>query len=589
MHPSLQKHTSCAAALTRVRRRRRLPRTMGCFLRVFSIALLISAARSASDNDPQTVHSPLHNLPKPVLWAIAAACLLMAACVAGLTLGLMTLDTVGLEIMMYSANEKEAEAARQIMPVRKKAHLLLVTLLLGNTIATELLPLVLEVLFPAGITSLVMSVFLIMVFGEIIPQAICSRHALEIGSKMIGFVKVLRIIFWPIAAPIAWLLDAMLGHELGTVYSREELKGLVQIHRSKYGALTRDESTIIQGALDFSQRTAGDIMTSAENVFSLSMDTRLNEETLQLILDKGHSRVPLYDGSPDNIVCSLLCKQLILVDKNQAPLIRSLITSSGPRRRVAPIFECTRSTPIADMLNAFQEGQSHLGVVYEDKDDGKREFVGICTIEDIIEEILQEEILDETDELVDMNDTESLARPQREKSLRRHARVLTHSRIPGTKAILIRELPAPVKKKRDTTSSRAPATFFPERPPHSRRTLSEGFNPDLLDRAPSPTESLPLLPSLGQELSNSGPTRTDYMGMHISNVDLEMGEGNPVEGEEVVSPMDTVIQPSKPKSSSESVRNRPLPDYVPQESQRKMTRRISKLPRGIAGSPEQNT
>lgn len=208
--------------------------------------LLFTNAKAENGVGKESSHSPLHNLPKPILWLIAILCLVWAACMAGLTLGLMTLDTVGLELIMNSNNEKEAEAARKIIPVRKNAHLLLVTLLLGNTIATELLPLVLEVLFPGGIVSLVLSVFLIMLFGEIIPQAVCSRHALEIGSRLIGFVRVIRFLMWPIAKPIAVCLDWMLGHELGQIYSREELKGLVKIHaRSKYGALTQDESLII--------------------------------------------------------------------------------------------------------------------------------------------------------------------------------------------------------------------------------------------------------------------------------------------------------------------------------------------------------
>ncbi len=216
------------------------------FLTAIVFAFWVTSTNAEKDVSNEVSHSPLHKLPKPILWLIAALCLVWAACMAGLTLGLMTLDTVGLELMMNSSNEKEAAAARKIIPVRKNAHLLLVTLLLGNTIATELLPLVLEVLFPGGVVSLLLSVVLIMLFGEIIPQAVCSRHALEIGSRLIGFVRILRFLMWPIAKPIAVVLDWMLGHELGQIYSREELKGLVKIHaRSKYGALTHDESLII--------------------------------------------------------------------------------------------------------------------------------------------------------------------------------------------------------------------------------------------------------------------------------------------------------------------------------------------------------
>jgi len=500
----------------------------------------------------------------------------MAACVAGLTLGLMTLDTVGLEIMMHSSNEREAEAARRIMPVRQKAHLLLVTLLLGNTIATELLPLVLEVLFPGGISSLVLSVVFIMIFGEIIPQAVCSRHALEVGSRMIGFVRVIRFLMYPIAAPIAYALDKMLGHELGAIYTREELKGLVQIHaRSKYGALTRDESIIIQGTLDFSQQTAGDVLTKAENVFSLSVDDTLNEDTLKRILEMGHSRVPLWENNSDNIICSLLVKQLILVDKTLNLPIRALIAGKGRRRRVAPVIECTVDVALSDLLNEFQKGLSHLGIVYDNIQSENRKFVGIITIEDIIEEILQEEILDETDQYTDNNNT-TLARPQRENILRKKAkRVVTHARLPGTSAILIREVPAAAVLAPGNPN--ASTTFFPDRP-----------EMDVLGRGGSngPSESMPLLPlpretqsDLSYQQSHSKskrssagaelvlPIETPTVTMEDIGLDAR-GEPSTADTFEA----DTAYH-SVGSSVQEAVRSRPLPTYIPQDPQDSMSRR----------------
>lgn len=520
-------------------------------------------------------NSPLHKLPVPVLYLIALGCLVMAACFAGLTLGLMTLDTVGLEIMMQSGNPRDAEAAHKIMPVRKKAHLLLVTLLLGNTIATELLPLVLEVLFPGGVAALSISVVSIMLFGEIIPQAVCSRHALEIGSRMIGFVRVLRFLLYPVAAPIAWALDWMLGHELGQIYNREELKGLVSIHaRSKYGALTQDESLIIQGTLNFSQRTVADVLTKAENVFSLNVDAILDESTLQLIVEKGHSRVPLYDGRRDNIVCLLLVKQLILVDKNQRLPIRALIASRS-RRRVAPVLECSMGTPIADMLNKFQEGQSHLAIVYDDVSRVERKFHGILTLEDIIEEILQEEILDETDVFVDNTNT-SLALPRREKH---SASVVTQARVPGTKAILLREIPTQSvwKPRSEHDSARTPSgTSHPlvRVTSANRRARSDGFN---LMRG-TVNESLPLLPSLppvDEELEPPSLLRLTPSAHTQASPSISMS------GITGVIPVD-LENPESPvgkRTTPGSVRSRPLPTYVPKDAQGRVPRWGSRTPK----------
>lgn len=92
--------------------------------------------------------SPLHAFPTWLLVFLALCCLALAAVASGMTLGYMSLDTIGLEIVASSGSAEEAAAATVILPVRKQGNLLLCTLLLTNTLATEFLPLVLEALYP---------------------------------------------------------------------------------------------------------------------------------------------------------------------------------------------------------------------------------------------------------------------------------------------------------------------------------------------------------------------------------------------------------------------------------------------------------
>lgn len=382
--------------------------------------LATSATPTSSENVEQ---SPLRFLPDPILIFLALACLGLAACVAGLTLGLMSLDPLSLEIIIQSNDPVSAPAARRVKPIREQGNLLLVTLLFANTLATELLPLVLETLVPGGYFSLVVSVISIMLFGEIIPQAVCSRHPLLIGSRMVGFVKVIRFLLYPISFPIAYLLDAVLGEELGTIYNREELKGLIDLHETN-AVLTHDETTILKGALEFSQKKVCEICTEARYVFRLDIDSNLNRDTLLRILRSGHSRIPLYESTPNNIVCLLLVKQLVLVNPDDELPIRSLISKKkrNHKIRVAPALECGNDTLISDLLNEFQNGRSHMAIVYDDisKPSKDRNFVGIVSIEDIIEEILQEEIIDETDAFMDnTNRTQVLVRSADGRLIRR--------------------------------------------------------------------------------------------------------------------------------------------------------------------------
>ena len=97
---------------------------------------------------------------------------------SGLTLGLMSLDKIGLEIVIGGEPDSaDAKNARKIQPIREHGNLLLCTLLFGNTLVNAALS-VLLASYTGGIVGTIVSTFLIFFFGELMPQATCSRHAL---------------------------------------------------------------------------------------------------------------------------------------------------------------------------------------------------------------------------------------------------------------------------------------------------------------------------------------------------------------------------------------------------------------------------
>lgn len=96
------------------------------------------------------------------------------------------------------------------MPLLQHPHRLLVTLLLCNSAAAEALPLYLDRL-ANPVTAVIVSVTVVLLFGEIIPQAVCSTHGLEVGAWCAPFVHVLMFCSAPLSVPIAWILDHVLG------------------------------------------------------------------------------------------------------------------------------------------------------------------------------------------------------------------------------------------------------------------------------------------------------------------------------------------------------------------------------------------
>ncbi|KAJ1724908.1 hypothetical protein LPJ61_005694 [Coemansia biformis] len=275
---------------------------------------------------------------------------------AGLTLGLMSLDETNLHILATSGSEKQKRYAQRILPIRRNGHWLLVTLLLANTVINETLPIVLHAIVGGGVMAVLVSTAAIVLFGEIIPQSLCARHGLAIGAFFAYPVRMLQYFLAPIGYPIAMLLDYVLGPDHGVIYKKAQLKELVSLSDTAHGGnLSVDEVTIIRGALELGEKRIVEVMTEMKNVYMVDINACLDRVLLTEMLHQGHSRVPVYDGDRENIVGVLLVKSLLLLDPDDSTPMREA--------KIAPVPLVTPDVPLYDILNAFQEGGSHMAVV----------------------------------------------------------------------------------------------------------------------------------------------------------------------------------------------------------------------------------
>ncbi|KAJ2000515.1 hypothetical protein GGI04_004119 [Coemansia thaxteri] len=287
---------------------------------------------------------------------VCAVLVVVGGLLAGLTLGLMSLDEVNLHILATCGSTEQQAYARRIQPIRKNGHWLLVTLLLGNTVINETLPVVMDSVLGGGVMAVLVSTAAIVLFGEIIPQSLCARYGLAIGAFFAYPVRILQYVLAPIGYPIALLLDYVLGADHGVMYKKAQLKELVSLSDTAHGGnLSTDEVTIIRGALELSEKLVIDVMTDLGNVYMVDVNARLNRRLLTEMLRRGHSRVPVFDGERTDIVGVLLVKSLILLDPDDAVPVRDA--------KIASIPLVTPDVSLYDILNAFQEGGSHMAVV----------------------------------------------------------------------------------------------------------------------------------------------------------------------------------------------------------------------------------
>lgn len=370
---------------------------------------------------------------------LAAFLVMLSGLFSGLNLGLMSFTPDDLTIVIKGSEDKAAvKNAKRILPVRQRGNLLLCTLLLGNTLVNAMIAILLADL-ASGLVGGLVTTGLIVVFGEIIPQSVCSRHALAIGARSIPIVWVFLLVCFPIAYPIACLLDCLLGREVGALYTRRELGELIKLNvsdpeRQKQTGITSSDGRLLSGAIQYKDKRIEELMTPIEHVFSLSMDHKLDKDTYIEMLQRGHTRIPVYeDDERRKFVTLLYCKDLLGVGFEREIVVRDVVKAFDDQRcEFVP-----SSTTAGAAFEKCMKQHKHLLLVTKDvrsagcgakpsdaemEGDGEagadrflrldpggpeeprvfpmEDVVGIVTMEDIIEEIIQAEIVGEGDEFV---------------------------------------------------------------------------------------------------------------------------------------------------------------------------------------------
>ncbi|CAN9512851.1 unnamed protein product [Ophioblennius macclurei] len=338
--------------------------------------------------------------------------LVLSGMFSGLNLGLMALDPMELRIVQSCGTDKEKKYARKIEPIRRKGNYLLCSLLLGNVLVNTTLTILLDDLIGSGLGAVVASTIGIVIFGEIVPQALCSRHGLAVGANTIMVTKLFMLLTFPLSWPISKILDCVLGQEIGTVYNREKLVEMLKV-TEPYNDLVKEELNMIQGALELRTKTVEDVMTPIGNCFMIHSDAVLDFNTMSEIMESGYTRIPVYEDERSNIVDILYVKDLAFVDPDDSTTLKTITKFYNH-----PVHFVFHDTKLDSMLEEFKKGKSHLAIVQKVNNEGEGdpfyEVLGLVTLEDVIEEIIKSEILDESDLYTD-NRTRKKVAPNKNK------------------------------------------------------------------------------------------------------------------------------------------------------------------------------
>jgi len=229
---------------------------------------------------------------------------------------------------------------------------------------------------------------LLLTFGEITPKTIARHHADTFAPIAATLLQPLFVLTRPFNAAFVAMSTAISradGHEGKPFVSEEDLGYLFELG-SEEGSIPGDQAEILESVLELDNKTARDVMVPAEEVVAVPLSMRF-DELLPFVVESGHSRIPVYIGSLDQVVGMIYTKDLLAV----------IARKGDPRRfHIRDIMRrvefTTAAQPIDALLRRMKDKRVHLTVVR----DAQR-VLGVVALEDIIETLIGE-VFDEYDD-----------------------------------------------------------------------------------------------------------------------------------------------------------------------------------------------
>lgn len=310
---------------------------------------------------------------------------LMSAVFSGLGIGMFSLSITGLERKVKLGYAQ----AKRVLDIRSRGNFLLCTLLLGNAAVNSGIAIILGSI-TTGVYAAALSTIIIFLFGEVLPQAVFTRYPITVGYHTAWLVRILMFLLWPVAKPLSMALDAILGKEFPEKFDKQELKVFIEEQHAISAAIDGDETRIMLGTLKYSEKIAKNVMTPSTILYRLSADIEITPAVLLAIQQEHYSRIPVYMDTVDNIIGILYAKDLI----GFVPDGKTV----GDMCKRDNIIIVKEDMHLDSILNHFLKTKSHMSFVYNEFGS----LLGIVTLEDILEQVLNIEIMDEADTEADL-------------------------------------------------------------------------------------------------------------------------------------------------------------------------------------------
>jgi putative hemolysin len=240
-------------------------------------------------------------------------------------------------------------------------------------------------LIATGITTT-----LLLLFGEVTPKIIAAVFAERVTLLMAGPIYVFSLVLTPVIAVINWISHGIIRLSGGRItdvaaplVTEEEIRTAVTLGEEA-GELEEEEKEMIHSIFEFGDTSAHEVMVPRTDMTAIDVTVPL-KEALDLVLDTGHSRIPVYEDTVDNVIGIIYARDLLAC-------MRDRHTEVGIRETMRPAYYVPEAKKVDDLLRELRRRRVHMAIVIDEYGG----TAGLVTIEDLLEEIVGE-IRDEYD------------------------------------------------------------------------------------------------------------------------------------------------------------------------------------------------
>lgn len=328
-----------------------------------------------------------------IIWRLAllVALLMFAAFLAAAEISMVSVNRYRIRSLREDGNRRAAALENLLgHPNRFLSTILMLTLMVqvgASAVATSL-AVSLDVPIATAIATGVMT-FLIFIFSEMAPKTYATNNPEKVALAVTPVVRVLSAVFYPLVRVLIWLSNGVIrifgGRTIkeGPFVTEGEIKALVSVAEEQ-DVIEEEEKKLIHSIFEFGDTLVREVMVPRTDMVMLEENASL-EEALEIILQTGFSRIPVYRRDFDHIVGILYAKDLL-------PYLKRGETDVRPSDCLREAFFVPETKRVSELLTELRTGMIHMAIVLDEYGG----TAGLATIEDLLEEIVGE-IFDEYD------------------------------------------------------------------------------------------------------------------------------------------------------------------------------------------------